>query len=484
MEESPFATLLKPDLDAILERCAPLWEKLRHGRLFLTGCSGFFGAWLLASLVRANRDLGLQCKAVILSRNPTHFLNDFPELANDPHLEFLTGDVRHFTYPKGSFTHAIHAATDTSQTADKNPLLLLDTLLEGTKRVLQFCGTAGVKDFLFISSGAVYGSQAGGAGGLVENCLYAPPPEDGRASYGIGKRMAEHYCTLYGQRYNMAVKVARCFAFVGPFMPMQGHFAIGNFISDALFADKITIAGDGSPVRTYLYAGDLVVWLWHILLQGQGAYNVGSDEAITIRQLAELTVRQIAPDKEVCILGKGSARNVYLPDIQKARSELGLDVFSDLSTAIGKTAQWYSQWAKREAVETKVVAPKEKLLTLVVDIDGVVATLTPGNDYALAEPQPVTIEAINRLYRAGHRVILFTARGSATGLDWQEVTRQQMQRWGVCYHELRFGKPAADYYVDDRLISPAALAELAGLGSSFSHSADPLVVSVKEKDSP
>lgn len=93
-------------------------------------------------------------------------------------------------------------------------------------------------------------------------------------------------------------------------------------------------------------------------------------------------------------------------------------------------------------------APK----TFCFDIDGVVATVVPGNDYNLAEPIRQTIGAINRLHDAGHRIILFTARGSATGLDWKDLTHRQMAGWGVKYHELRFGKPAADYYVDDKMI--------------------------------
>ncbi len=95
-------------------------------------------------------------------------------------------------------------------------------------------------------------------------------------------------------------------------------------------------------------------------------------------------------------------------------------------------------------------SPPAPLKTFCIDIDGVIATLVPGNQYDQAGPVPTTIDAINFLYERGHRIILFTARGSATGLDWAEVTRQQMATWGVKYTELHFGKPAADYYVDDK----------------------------------
>lgn len=102
---------------------------------------------------------------------------------------------------------------------------------------------------------------------------------------------------------------------------------------------------------------------------------------------------------------------------------------------------------------------KEKL-TYCFDIDGVIANLSPDNQYDLATPNNDTIEMIKQLYEKGHQIILFTARGSATGIDWQGATRNQMDRWGVKYHELLFGKPAADFYIDDKLISLETIKEM------------------------
>jgi CMP-N-acetylneuraminic acid synthetase len=105
-------------------------------------------------------------------------------------------------------------------------------------------------------------------------------------------------------------------------------------------------------------------------------------------------------------------------------------------------------------------------LTFAFDLDGVIAGLVPGDDYARAEALPVGVAAVNALHRAGNRVVIYTARGSATGREWTELTLAQLKRWGVRYHELRFGKPAADYYVDDRMLSPATLhAWLASAGT-------------------
>jgi hypothetical protein len=99
--------------------------------------------------------------------------------------------------------------------------------------------------------------------------------------------------------------------------------------------------------------------------------------------------------------------------------------------------------------------------TFCFDVDGVIATLVEGNHYSLAQPRKEMINAINQLYEIGHKIILFTARGSATGIDWTKITQEQMTTWGVKYHELRFGKPAADYYIDDRMLDVADVLHLA-----------------------
>ena len=98
--------------------------------------------------------------------------------------------------------------------------------------------------------------------------------------------------------------------------------------------------------------------------------------------------------------------------------------------------------------------------TFCVDIDGVIASITPNNDYNLARPLVENIRRINRIHAVGNRVVLFTARGSATGIDWTTVTRKQMRDWGVAHDDLRFGKPAADFYIDDRILGLSALEEL------------------------
>lgn len=474
MEVRSFNGFRLDDLRQAVERVDSSWSDFQNASIFITGATGFLGQWMLAVLLEADKKIGLNLKISVLTRSPRNFAAKCPELAASPVVTLLHGDVRSFEFPKGRFTHLIHAATDTSVAADNNPLVLLDSIVDGTKRVLKFAHLAGIQKVLFVSSGAIYGPQPADMEQIPEGYGGACSTTDRRSVYGQGKRLAEQLMTTYFHEFGIETKIARCFAFAGPGMALNAHFAIGNFIRDAIKGGPINISGDGLPLRSYMYAADAAVWLIRILADGQAgeAYNVGSDQSYTLADIANIAAEEINPQARVSILGKenGGFRSRYIPDISKAKS-LGLDAWTDINKTIARTAEWHSEHSKNtpssslaEVGNQEGRADHSKGHTFVVDIDGVIASLTVDNNYALATPLQQTIKIVNSLYERGHRIILFTARGYTTGIDWSEITAGQMREWGVKHHELRFGKPAADYYIDDRLIS---IGELEGLASQL-----------------
>ena len=335
------------DLDAILGATAPLWQQLANSRIFITGGTGFFGKWLLFTLMRANRELGTGIRITVLSRNPRSFLRQYPELSEDAGISLVEGDVRSFRFPDGEFTHVIHGATDASARLNsENPLLMFDTIVQGTRRVLDFAAQCRAERFLMISSGAVYGRQPRALPRFPEDYTGGPDIAAPSSAYAEAKRAAELMSQLYLYQKEVSIVIARCFAFVGPFLNLDIHFAIGNFIRDGLAGGPIVVKGDGTTIRSYMYAADLVVWLLTILLEGRpgAAYNVGSDEEITIARLAEEVSRAFPYAPEVVIAGKtspGVAPDRYVPDISLARAELGLDVRVSLAEAIARTVRWH-----------------------------------------------------------------------------------------------------------------------------------------------
>jgi dTDP-glucose 4,6-dehydratase len=336
---------LAGDLDEILKRTPRLWDDLRGARVFLTGGTGFFGIWLLESLLHADRELGLGAKVLVLTRDEAAFRVKAPRLAADRRIDFHRGDVRSFVFPSGGFTHVVHAATEADDRLDREqPELMRDVIVGGTRRTLEFAEQCGAKKFLLVSSGAVYGRQRPDVARVAENDPGFAAPLDPPSAYAEGKRAAERLCAEAAGR-GLDATGARCFAFLGPHLRLDARFAVGSFLHDALKGGPIEVKGDGTPVRSYLYAADLAAWLWAILLKGRPgrAYNVGSERAISIADLARFVAETVAPGAEVRIAREpapGLAPDRYVPNTARARTELGLGESVSLEDALRRTAAW------------------------------------------------------------------------------------------------------------------------------------------------
>ena len=334
-------------------------SRLNGKRIFLTGGTGLFGKWLLehfhpSAAREAPFSRGsdrrerktLEAELVVLSRNPEQFLRQFPVFGKSSNITFVQGDVRDFSFPSGQFDYVIHAATDASVKLDQgNPDEMYSVIVDGTRRVLEFSKQAGVKRLLYVSSGAVYGVQPPELSHIPE--IFSCNPV---TAYGKGKLMAEQLCLESG----VETVVARCFAFVGPWLPLDTHFAIGNFIGNCLGNETIEIKGDGTPLRSYMYGTDLAEWLVTILLCGEPAraYNVGSDDAISIFDLARLVRECAGTQNEIIVRGKkveGVLPARYVPSVDRAKKELALCQRYALSDAIRRTIVWQRNLKGKES---------------------------------------------------------------------------------------------------------------------------------------
>jgi nucleoside-diphosphate-sugar epimerase len=313
--------------------------------VLVSGATGFFGMWMLAYFAWLHGTRKLRFRVLAISRDPGRFEQKHPWIKDAPWLGWITGDIRDFADPAEPVDYVIHAATDTSAAAGRSAGVLFDSIVGGTRHLLACAKACGAKRILLVSSGGAYGAQATNVPRLVESSRTAPSTMDTGSAYGEGKRVMELLGAIHSHETSCEVVAARCFAFVGAGLPLDGHFAIGNFIRDALTQERIVIRGDGKGVRTYLYAADLAIWLMHLLLRGgnREVYNVGSDAEVTIAGLAREVIATLAPSKTVVIEGAASspgAGNRYVPSIDQAREQLGLDAWTPLSLAIRNTALW------------------------------------------------------------------------------------------------------------------------------------------------
>jgi nucleoside-diphosphate-sugar epimerase len=332
------------DLDHVLEHSQGVWDDFRGARLFITGGTGFFGRWMVESFLKANKELGLGAKATVLTRDPDRFSAAAPHIARDVAVTLHGGDVRAFDFPATECSHVLHLATEAGR--EMTSTASFRTAVAGTERVLAFAALRGARKLLLTSSGAIYGIQPPDCERLAEDHVGAPRPDDVSAGYGNGKRAAEYLCAAAASETGLAAMIARCFAFVGPLLPLDANFAIGNFIRDALDRDRIEVNGDGTARRSYLYAADLAVWLWTILSNGESGrpYNVGSEEDLSISDLAALVGTVVRPGIPVHVATSAPAGALparYVPSTARAAQELGLRSRIPLDDAIARTASWY-----------------------------------------------------------------------------------------------------------------------------------------------
>lgn len=332
---------LESDLEHIISQSQYILPYFKDKRIFITGGTGFFGRWLLAAFLKVNDQFDLNLKLTVLTRNPEAFSSSASWITQHSCIKLLAGDVRSFDFPNEQYDYVIHGATAANLAfSDISSSEMYETIMQGTKRMLEFARVHDVSRFLLISSGAVYGKRLSDKGAFCETDDCFPNPED---AYALGKYDAEQLAQAY--QYNIGLRIARPFAFVGPYLPLDMQYAIGNFINDGLQGRKIHILGDGSAYRSYLYTSDLVVYLWHILIFGQVAcpYNVGGEQALSILELATMISKYFQPNLEVVVAKEKSKGPVpyYVPDISRAKQAFGIAPTVSLGDAIQKTITWH-----------------------------------------------------------------------------------------------------------------------------------------------
>jgi len=331
------------DIQLMLTEGLPSFKILAGTSIFITGGTGFFGKWLLEGFQAANRIHKLKISISVLSRNPSNFQSTHPYLSDG--VDFIKGDIKSFQFPERKFDYIIHAATEASATLNNNePDRMLEDIIEGGKRILEFARTNGVKTILHTSSGAVYGTQPTDIDLMPESSLLAPATTQIASAYGEGKRVVELMGRIYNQKYGINFLNARCYAFAGPYLPLDGTYALGNFVADVLANRPIHMTGDGTPRRSYLYGADLVVWLLTILTQGKANnnYHVGSEKSYSIRDIANLvliTAKRPLLESNLSKTSHGHPAR-YVPSTKNTREELHLKEFTTLEVAIKRMLEY------------------------------------------------------------------------------------------------------------------------------------------------
>jgi dTDP-glucose 4,6-dehydratase len=333
--------MLETDFKYIQESLNEELSIIQSKKILIIGGTGFFGTNFLTSLKYLIEKDIINCKIDIMSRSFSDFEKTFPDLFEFQNFSFISHDITKVFEIENKYDFVIHSATTASEDLTlTNPLLLLKTSIEGTSNVLDFC-LKNNSTLLYISSGAVFGKNYSLNKKFTEPNLI--DSLDQNHSYAYGKICAENLCYHFSSQFNLTIKIARCFAFVGPHLPLNSHFAIGNFINNVLKNEKISINTKGKSIRSYLYTSDLIIWLIKVLVVGENLkpYNVGSPYGISVKDLAIKLDNMFKVGLNID--NAYEKPTLYVPNIDDSLSDLNISNIIDLETAINKTIEWNRQ---------------------------------------------------------------------------------------------------------------------------------------------
>ena len=337
---------IESDLNFIFNKCINEFNSLSNKSILITGGTGFFGKWFLELIFYANKNYNTNILTTLITRNKTKFFLENPHYKNNKFLKIIQNDILDLKKINQKFDFLLHmAATSATETFNgETDAKKISTLSDGAKNIMEIAIENNISKILFTSSGVVYGSSSKDM--KVESDEGSSLDLEKRNGLAKGKILAEDIISDLSLKNNINYKIARCFSFVGPYLPLDIHYAIGNFINDAVFKDKILINGNGSPYRSYLYISDTLIWLIKLLVSNEeGIFNVGSERRIQIIELANMVRDIIAPSKKVIIqeqvIHEGNfKRDIYLPNTEKIRNALGVQEWTSLEESINKTARF------------------------------------------------------------------------------------------------------------------------------------------------
>lgn len=313
---------------------------LTNKRIFITGGTGFVGKNLLKFLI----DHDITPKQVtILTRNAQKFKQKYPELSNNEWLDFEQADIRNLQWNNQKYDYFIHAATSVVEQSTSEKLF--DEIVNGTKQALLFAKQAGVKSFINISSGAVYQLNQELVG-LTEDSPLITELDNPKNTYAIAKISGEHLAYLASNSTEMKVTTLRCFCFAGAYLD-PAHFVLGEFVLTALSNEDIVVHAGTGIYRSYLAVSDLARQIYEMLIisttrtSNYEVYNLGSDRAINLHDLASLVVKTLDSKSRVITPNPSATSvNYYIPNIECISTIMQIQ-YNSLENIILSTAEYY-----------------------------------------------------------------------------------------------------------------------------------------------
>lgn len=334
---------IKKDIARSVEPVLTDLNVLRNKTILITGGTGFVGSWVARTLAWLNDEYSYGCEIILLSRNPKTLEED-PDLFNRPDISFIKADVRSIHDLPKNVNYIIHAAASPDNRVHmSDPVGTMDVIAIGTKSVLDAASRLpDIKSIVHLSSGQVYGQAPVDGGDLSEKMLGRFFTNEITSIYPEAKRYSEAVCLAYRSLHKLPITILRPFSFIGPYQKLNKPWAINSFLQEALNSQTMRILGNGKPLRSYLYASDMAVWILAALAEenvGQ-VYNLGASEAVSLSDLTTEINSMMLQPVGVVMQGRSTAETRFIPSVSHIKDRLNVREVFSFKDALNNTIKW------------------------------------------------------------------------------------------------------------------------------------------------
>ena len=345
--------VVEEDLDCIGTDASPAFQQVAGKTVLVTGAAGFLMSYVVDALVHANDRFSEPCRVVAADNGIVSDWQRLSHLYERSDVVLVEADVAEGVPSDEHFDYIVHGASIASPSLYRRyPLETIDVNVMGTRRLLEVAREHGSR-FLLLSSSEVYGDPPSDRVPTTEDYWGNVSPTGPRAPYDESKRLAETLCATFHRQFGVPAVIVRPFNVYGPRLSLEDGRVIPDFLRDALEGKPISLLSDGSPTRSFCYVSDFVTALMLLLVRGNPgeAYNVGNDEEVSMRELAQL-VAELAGGPGVRF--GGSPDRDYLtdnpsrrcPDLRKTRASIAWGPRVQLRDGLTRTLAHYRTRAR------------------------------------------------------------------------------------------------------------------------------------------
>lgn len=286
-------SVLRNDLSEVIESVRD-FSNFKDKSILITGATGLIGSTLIKLLVEVEKNFTLNLKIIGLARNEEKAKRVFGNILNNKNVELYRDYAE---LPNIKFSYIIHTASPTrSAYFISNPVETLDTIIDGIRNVLNIAKISGECKMIYLSSMEEYGIPYQSGDVIDEEKIGIVDHMTLRATYPLGKRVAECYCKAYAEEYGIDTVIARLAQTFGAGVDISDNRMSMQFAKSALLGEDIILHTTGESISNYCYLSDAIQGILYLILKGKKgeAYNICNDvETRSVKEIAKLVSEEI-----------------------------------------------------------------------------------------------------------------------------------------------------------------------------------------------